>query len=185
MYVGALVGAGQKALRDRDAMPDFAKFYHAGRLSAQVKNPEALEAVLQDFFHERVQIREFRGEWMRLSAEDELHLGQSRQAGRLGLSTTLGEHVWGAQSRFRVTLGSMPFGAFERFLPGSPALAQLSDIVRNCVGFELDWDLQLILDREEVPAAQLGNGARLGWTSWLASRHRLRDADDVVLTAKA
>lgn len=185
MYVGALAGAGQKTLRDRDAMPDFAKLYHAGRLSSQVKNPEALKAILQDFFRERVRIREFQGEWMRLEADDELHLGRSRSSGTLGVSSTLGEHVWGAQSRFRVTVGSMPFKSFERFLPGSPALAQLSDIVRNCVGFELDWDLQLILDRNEVPGTTLGAGTRLGWSSWLGAPQRLRDADDVILSAKA
>ena len=62
-YVGALVGAGQKTLQDRDAMPDPARLYYAGRLSASVRNPESLRTILEDFFCERVQIREFRGEW--------------------------------------------------------------------------------------------------------------------------
>jgi type VI secretion system protein ImpH len=185
MYVGALAGTGQRTLRDRDAMPDFAKLFHAGRLSAQVKNPEGLKAVLNDFFGERVGISEFRGEWLRLRAEDELHLGRARGAGTLGVSATLGESVWGAQSRFRIMVGSMPYAAFERFLPGSRALAQLSAIVRNFVGFELDWDLQLILDRDQVPGTRLGSGTRLGWSSWLGEPRRVRDADDVVLTAKA
>jgi type VI secretion system protein ImpH len=185
MYVGALAGIGQGTLRDRDAMPDFTKLHHAGRLSAQVRNPEGLRAILQDFFHERIRIREFQGEWMRLSDEDRLNLGESPRSGTLGLSSTLGECVWGAQSRFRVVLGSMPFKAFERFLPGSPALAQLSAMVRMYVGFELEWDLQLIVDREEVPGVCLGNGARLGWSSWMGSKARVRDADDVVLTVKA
>ena len=62
------------------------------------------------------------------------------------------------------------------------ALAQLSAMVRNFVGYELDWDLQLVVDRAEVPSAALGGGARLGWSSWLHSTLRARDADDVVLT---
>jgi type VI secretion system protein ImpH len=184
-YVGALLGVGQSTLQDRDAMPDAAKLHHAGRLSAQVRNPESLRAILQDFFHERVQILEFQGEWMRLSDEDRLHLGESPRSGTLGESSTLGAYVWGTQSRFRVALGSMRFKAFERFLPGSPALAQLSATVRNYVGFELEWDLQLIVDRAEVPGVCLGQGARLGWSSWLGSPLRARDADDVVLTVKA
>lgn len=184
-YLGALVGIGQPALRDRDAMPDPVKLYYAGRLSPQARNPESLRTVLQDFFCERVAIQEFQGEWMRLSDEDQLHLGESPQSGTLGLSSTLGAHVWGAQSRFRIVVGSMPFPAFERFLPGSTALGQLSAIVRNYVGYELEWDLQLILDRAQVPGVRLGRGARLGWTSWLGSKVRQRDADDVVLTNKA
>jgi type VI secretion system protein ImpH len=101
------------------------------------------------------------------------------------VSTTLGERVWGAQSRFRIAVGAMPFKAFERFLPGSPALGQLSALVRNFVGFELEWDLQLIVDRTQVPGVCLGSGARLGWSSWLGAKARNRDADDVVLTVKA
>jgi type VI secretion system protein ImpH len=181
-YVGALAGVGLPTLRDRDAMPDPAKLYLAGRLSAQVRNPEGLRALLEEFFGEHVQIHEFEAEWMRLSEEDRLHLGKSPQSGTLGLSATLGEQVWGAQSRFRVVLGSMPFKAFERFLPGSTALGQLRAMVRNYVGHELAGDLQLILDRAEVPGVCLGTGARLGWSSWLGSKVRTRDADDVVLT---
>jgi len=75
--------------------------------------------------------------------------------------------------------------------PGSAALKQLAAIVRGYVGFELQWDLQLILKRGEVPAAQLGTGAglgkgtRLGWTSWSVSGTRTRDANDVVLANTA
>jgi type VI secretion system protein ImpH len=75
----------------------------------------------------------------------------------------------------------MSRAAFERFLPGNTALAQLAAIVRGYIGFELKWDLQLVLARAEVPGARLGAAARLGWTSWLASGSRQRDADDVVL----
>ena len=183
-YVGSLVGVGAAALRNRDSMPDEARLHYAGLLSAQVKNPECLKAILEDFFHERVQIREFCGEWMSLSGEDRLYLGTSPRSASLGASATLGERVWGVQSRFRIVLGSMPGKAFERFLPGSTALAQLSAIVRHCVGHELEWDLQLVVDRTQVPAASLGGGARLGWSSWLRATHRDRDAADVVLTQK-
>ena len=184
-YVGALAGVGQASLRNRDAMPDATRFHYAGLLSAQVRNPEALKTLLEQFFGERVGIREFRGEWMRLSNEDRLFLGRSNQSGQLGTGATLGERVWGAQHRFRVVLGSMPLERFERFLPGSTASKQLSAIVRNFVGWELEWDLQLIVDRAEVPGSRLGSGARLGWSSWLASRQRTRDADDVVLSSAA
>lgn len=180
-YVGALVGVGQETLRNRDAMPDPAKLYHAGRLSPEIRNPEGLEVLLEDFFAERVRIREFQGEWMALAEEDRLYLGRSHGSSTLGLNATLGLCVWGAQSRFRIVVGPLALEKFERFLPGSTALKQLAAMVRGYVGFELQWDLQLILKRGEVPGAQLGTGTRLAWTSWLASSSRVRDADDVVL----
>jgi type VI secretion system protein ImpH len=184
-YVGALVGVGQETLRNRDAMPDPAKLYHAGRLSPEIRNPEGLEVLLEDFFAERVRIREFQGEWMALADEDRLYLGRSRSSSTLGLNATVGLGVWGAQSRFRIVVGPLALEQFERFLPGSTALTQLAAMVRGYVGFELQWDLQLILKRGEVPGAQLGTGTRLAWTSWLASSSRVRDADDVVLSNAA
>jgi type VI secretion system protein ImpH len=184
-YMGALVGVGQETLRNRDAMPDPAKLHHAGRLSSEIKNPEGLEALLEDFFAERVNVKEFQGEWMTLAGEDRLYLGKTRNSSTLGLNATLGRSVWGAQSRFRVVVGPMGLRAFERFLPGSEALKQLAAIVRGYVGFELEWDLQLILEKSEVPGAQLGTGTRLGWTSWSASGPRVRNADDVVLAHTA
>jgi len=177
VYVGALIGVGQESLQHRDAMPDAAKLYHAGRMSPEIKNPEGLEALLEDFFAEQVRIEEFRGEWMVLADEDRCLLGIS--------GSTLGRRVWGAQSRFRIVVGPMSLPAFERLLPGLPALAQLEAIVRGYVGYELGWEVQLVLACAEVPAARLGGsapgaGTRLGWTSWLASAARQRDADDVV-----
>ena len=44
-----------------------------------------------------------------------------------------------------------------RMLPGGDSLVRLKDWARNYIGDELVWDLQLILKKEEVPAASLGN----------------------------
>ena len=38
--------------------------------------------------------------------------------------------------------------------------------VRTYVGDELDWDLQMILRKEETPPVKLGDKGRLGWTGW-------------------
>jgi type VI secretion system protein ImpH len=181
-YVGALMGVGSPTLRDRDSMPDPIRLHYVGRLSEQVRNPEALQAILEDFFAEHVRIEEFQGEWMILNDEDRLYLGASPRSGTLGMSATLGARVWGAQSRFRIVLGPLSFQRFERFLPGSDALAELTSIVRHFVGYELEWDVQLLVDRQEVPVARLGGGARLGLSSWLHSAGRSHDAGDVVLT---
>lgn len=180
-YVGSLFGLGQESVQHRDAMPDAAKLHHAGRLSMQVKNPEGLKVVLEDFFNERVRLVEFVGEWMTLSEQDRLYLGSASGAAVLGQTATLGPRVWGVQSRFRVCVGPMPLASFERFLPGTLALDQLTSIVRGYVGYEMEWDLQLILEHSQVPEIRLGRGARLGWTSWLAAAERMRHADDVVL----
>jgi len=70
---------------------------------------------------------------------------------------------------------------YEQMLPSGDRLKELRDIVRNYVGFEFYWDLNLLLKKEQVPTARLGEHARLGWSSWLESKERTMDADDLKL----
>lgn len=36
------------------------------------------------------------------------------------------------------------------------------------VGYEYVWDVQLLMQRQQVQTAQLGGSQQLGWTTWLA-----------------
>ena len=54
-------------------------------------------------------------------------------------------------------------------------------IVRNYIGDELVWDVNLVLKREQVPGTRLDGQTGLGWTSWLGDRHENTDADDLML----
>lgn len=180
-YVGALFGIGMPSFRDRDAMPDLAKLHFAGRLACQTRPPEGLQAILEAFFSMRVQIREFVGEWMELPEDCLCRLGASRETGTLGMTITVGARVWGAHQKFRIAFGPMGFDDFRRLLPGGDSLARLVAIVRNYAGEELTWDVNLILEREEVPPLRLGETARLGWTTWLMTGPLDRDADDLML----
>ena len=108
-------------------------------------------------------------------------LGTSRETGTLGRTITIGARVWGAHQKFRIAFGPMGIGDFQRLLPGGASLARLVAVVRNYVGDELTWDVNLILKREDVPPLQLGETARLGWTTWLMSQPLGRDADDLML----
>ena len=57
-------------------------------------------------------------------------------------------------------------------------------MTRLDVDAELDFDVQLVLQADEVPACRLsaapGAGARLGRYAWLTSRPRVADADNAV-----
>src|SRR5205823_3882408 len=48
---------------------------------------------------------------------------------------------------------------------------------------ELQWDLQLILKKQETPPLGLGIVGRLGWSSWIIRDPMQRDPDDLVLDA--
>ena len=71
------------------------------------------------------------------------------------------------------------------FLPDGTAYAPLKSLTRFFSGGEIDFEIQLVLKREETPPCELGQtgetAAQLGWTSWAASKPLERDPDDAIL----
>jgi type VI secretion system protein ImpH len=181
--VGAVLGVSPKPFRNRDRVPDAAKFFHVGALVRHVRNAEGLAAILQHFFRVPVQIQEFVGHWMPLGPRERTYL--SREGAMLGSGAVLGDRVWDRQHKFRVRLGPLTLKEYESFLPAGKELPKLVDWVRLYLCFELDWDVRLILKEPEVPRLTLGGGTRLGWTTWVGERRSETDADDLCLNAQA
>ncbi len=180
--VAAIAGYHGDDLRGRDAFPDVAKRHFAGLLSQGPRNAVGLEAVLRSFFGSRVQIEQFVGCWLDLEPSDRWQLGAPAA---LGQTTSVGERVWTRQSKFRIRIGPMGLEEYQRLLPGGESLARLRAVVRNYVGDALDWDVNLILRREEVPRAVLGQTVRLGQTSWIGTAKTEADAADLYLEPNA
>ena len=181
VYLATLFGLGMESLRNRDAVPDVAKLQYAGLLACQTHHAEGLQAIIEDFFRLPARIKEFVGAWMDLPKNGRCRLGQSPETGTLGLTAIAGARVWGCQQKFRIVLGPVDFAHYQRLLPGGDSLRRLVALVRNYIGDELNWDLNLILKREEVPALKLGGSGRLGWSTWLGRRPAESDADDLML----
>jgi type VI secretion system protein ImpH len=182
-YLGAFFGIAPDTFRDRDGVPDVAKVWHVGALVRQVRNAEGLVGLLQDFFRVPVQIQEFVGGWMSLGTRERTYLAQD--GATLGQGAVLGSQVWDRQHKFRIRLGPLTLDQYESFLPGGTPLRQLVDWVRLYLCFELDWDVQLLLQSREIPAVVLGRDGQLGWTSWLGRRRSHEPAGDLCLDAEA
>lgn len=179
--VASQIGLGTPALRNRDAMPDYAKFHFSGRLSSQTRSAEGLLAILGDYFHVPATLSQFVGEWMTMPKNSRLRLGMSRLTGSLGETTTLGERIWECQHKFRLTFGPLSMEDYQRMLPGGSSLTALIAIVRTYVGDEYNWDVCLILKKTEVRPALLGEFGQLGWTSWTSDQEPDHDPADLYL----
>ncbi len=182
-YIGSLFGIGEESFRKRDAVPDVAKVHFSGHLSCQTHHASGLRALLEDYFGVSTEIIEFIGQWIDLPPEYCCRLGESPETGCLGTTAVVGSRIWECQSRFRIRMGAMHLADFERLLPIGDSFKRLRDWVRNYVGDELSWEVQLVLKAEDVPPTQLGSGSRLGWTSWLQSMKPTEDSEDLVLKA--
>jgi len=180
-YVGSLFGIGMESFRNRDTVPDPAKLHYSGRLVCQTRNAEGLRAVIADYFGIATEIDQFVGQWMPLPEDCRLRLGESPTTGALGSTAIVGSRIWECQQKFRLRMGPMKLADYERMLPEGDSFRRLRDWVRNYVDEELLWEVQLILQAEEVPEVRLGKSGRLGWTTWMKSRPLEEDADDLVL----
>jgi RNase P subunit RPR2 len=58
---------------------------------------------------------------------------------------------------------------------------RLKSWIKNYLGDEYFWDLQLILRKEEAPASQLGRVGRLGQTIWSKVSPPKMDLDDMII----
>ncbi len=183
-YVASLVGIGLPAERDRDAVPDHAKFSNAGHLVRQTRNAEGLASILRGYFRAPVRIVEFCCHWLKLAPSQRTRLGIPGPGATLGEAAVAGNAVWDGQSSFRIEIGAMALAEYEQFLPGGSLFRQLVAWVRNYIGIELAWDARIVLARNAVPRPKLGEYGRLGWTTWIGERRVPDDAGDLVLDAE-
>jgi type VI secretion system protein ImpH len=140
-----------------------------------------LEGILGDYFGLPVRVEQFQPRQIRLNPEDRTRLG--RAAGRLGVDATVGASIHDVQGKFRLRFGPLTLRQFEDFLPDGTALRRAVQLTRLFAGPEFDFDVQLVLRRQDVPPCRLGAagvGARLGWTSWMRTAPAEKDADDAV-----
>jgi type VI secretion system protein ImpH len=183
-YVGALIGLAMPGLQRRDAFPDEAKLFYAGRLAAQTRNAEGLRAVVADHFKMPAAIEEFVGTWVDLPESERWHLGGGPEGMRLGFSTNMGARAWQRQTKFRIVLGPLQRKQFQSMLPEGESLGHLSALVRNYVGDSLDWDLRLILDERTDQPLRLG-AARMGWDAWLGRCPDGKGRQDLLLNPQS
>ncbi len=182
-WVSALFGQAPQALRHADAVPDAAKRYVSGHLARPTRNPESIAKVLRQYFGVPLRVESHVGHWLPLREADRSRLGSpgARHGAALGVSAVAGAKVWDRQYKIRLHLGPLTLAQYRQFLPGQRALVELRDWMRQLLGFEMLWDLRLVLKASEVPALRLGRDAALGRSTWLGRKGPPADRGDLYL----
>ena len=181
-YLFDTIGMGTKGLRGRLSFRDQALLPYGGLIAQRPHSAVAMSGVMTDYFGAPAKIVQFPGAWLKLD-DNETRLGSVNS--ELGNSTIAGTRVWSDQSKFRIRVGPMSLKKFKAFVPVGSAYKPLLELGRLFAGMEFDFDVQLVLESQEVPFTELigsdGEGPRLGWTSWLKTREFVSDDDQVVL----
>ena len=186
-FLMSFVGLGTAGLERRQAVADESFLYYCGLFSLRPKPAAALEQILADYFDVPVEIEQFVGAWRPLDPASQCRMeGGTPYSDQLGLGAVAGDEIWDQQSRARIKLGPLTARQYLSFLPAGDAWEPLRALTAFFAGSEIEFEVQLILRRGEVPPCELlaeGEKApRLGWFSWIKSGPGFgRDPGDTVL----
>jgi len=182
-----LIGLGTPGLRSRQAVPDSALLHYAALVGAHARSAEALEAILGGYFEVPVEVEQFAGAWYRLDPSAQCSMtDEESDSEKLGAGVVVGDEIWDQQSRVRIRLGPLSLEQYTNFLPGGSAYEPLKALVRFFSNDELDFEVKLVLQRDDVPKCEVGGedaaAPRLGWISWLKSAPLDHSPGDTILS---
>jgi type VI secretion system protein ImpH len=185
-YLLDLVGLGTAGLRNRQDVEDEAFLHYVSMMASQLRSAVALEQVIADYFEVAVEIEQFTGGWYGLDKATQCVMnGEESPSLEMGAGAVVGDAVWDRQSRVRIRLGPMGIDRYHDFLPGGSAHKSLRAITRFFANQCLEFEVQLVLDRNEVPKVELDldskSPARLGWLSWAKTEPTTSEKDDTIL----
>jgi type VI secretion system protein ImpH len=184
-HLSNLVGMSVEALRGRMPFDDDVLLYYTGLFGLPTRPAAGLEKLLTDFFDVPVQIEQFVGAWYPLERATQSELGdESSASSQLGLGAVAGDEIWDRQSRARIRIGPLARRQYDDFLPGGSAYEPLRAMARLYTNDMIDFDIQLVLARDEVPPCRLGGDEPLplSWCTWLNTKPLGRNPDDTVFS---
>lgn len=190
-----LVGMGTEGLQRRLPIPDDALIFYSGLLSSRHRPATGLANLIADYFDVPCRVEQFIGAWYPLNDESicQFEMADSFSE-QLGVGAIVGDEVYDQQSAVRLVVGPLKLQQYRDFLPDGSAHVPLRELARFYAGPSMDFEVQLILDKDEVPVSHTGLGAeppptpaplldevQLGWTTWIKTKPRTLDAYEAVL----
>ncbi|AXV79151.1 MULTISPECIES: type VI secretion system baseplate subunit TssG [Ralstonia solanacearum species complex] len=187
----SLAGAADKTLRhDLSGTPgpvhDEALAGYATAIRHRPVSAAYLQRVLADYFQAPMRVEQFVGNWYRVPPSQYSRLGGTNNV--LGATALAGARVWQRDLRVRVWVGPMARKQYRNFLPGAPGALALRKMLIILCGATLEFEIKLILRREDVAGCTLGaqdsgrSAGRLGWDTFLCSRPAQHDRSDAQYT---
>ena len=181
-----LIGMGTPAMQNRLPILDESLLYYSGLLAQRPRSATALENLLSDYFEVSVEVEQFAGGWYPLDRSTQTNLqGGFSDTEELGVGVVVGDEVWDQTARVRIKIGPLSLPQYQDFLPQGTAFPALRAFTRFFSNGEFDFEIQLILDRKDVPPCELGdereNAPQLGWHTYIKNQDMNKDASETIL----
>ncbi|WP_244630878.1 type VI secretion system baseplate subunit TssG [Aureimonas sp. ME7] len=181
----ALVGLRSQTLRTANALGDETVLRYAGLFAARTRNAASLAAMLGEHLRLPVEVEQFSPRWVPIPPAEQSALGAISGA-RLGVDAAAGQAIRDHAGGFRVVVGPVGYADYLSFEPGGARMEEAMRLVRLYAGPSLRFDVQVVLQREDVPFCRLGESAtpaRLGWNSWARVAPAAADSRDAIVAA--
>jgi len=169
-YFNCLLGLGTNGLINSLGLPqkNFLPFC-SGLLSRYVPSANVLKLILENFSGFKINIKQFVEQMLPISEEDQTLLGENNSY--LDGNMICGNVVLDNQSKFIIEIGPLKYKDFKKLLPTENLHMAVLSLIKYFVGPEYEFDLCLILSREETPIFEIPlddhDAPKLGWTTWL------------------
>ena len=206
-FVPALTGDPVDALPDHQSdgddakpqtvgRPDFREnlslLRYAGLLSQRPRSAANLKNLLEDYFQLKIEIQQYFGNWLSLDETAQTRLGIQRGNCTLGVDSVVGDQTWERQNKILIKVGPLTRRQFSQWMPDHNSLEKkndfqlMKDLVRIFVPAELEFDIQLLVEGNELPVPELSedldSGLRLGWNTWLSEQAQEAIASEAIFT---
>ncbi|WP_147108229.1 type VI secretion system baseplate subunit TssG [Tateyamaria sp. syn59] len=180
----ALIGLATPGLEARAPLTQDATLVHAGLLAGRTRSAVALGAIARRHLGLPVQIKQFQPRWRQVPDVEQTRLDGSRS---LGSDATTGSWIRDRTGQIRLVVGPVRYADFMSLELGQPRLQDFAKLVRFAIGPVLDFDIQVVLDRRDIPRTQLGGSGpqpRLGWNSWARDADATRDSSEAIIDGR-
>ncbi|EJK98856.1 MULTISPECIES: type VI secretion system baseplate subunit TssG [Pseudomonas] len=164
----ALIGLGGEEIRTARQLNWKRLLPYLGLLSLRAHSAALIEAVLRYYFkHAELKLEQCIERCVDILGEQRNRLGNFNS--HLSEDLVLGERVRDRSGKFRIHIRELDWQRFHEFLPIGMGYQPLCSLVRFILRDPLEYDIRLVLRRQEIRELRLGgqNTCRLGWTSWL------------------
>ncbi|MBF0466341.1 MAG: type VI secretion system baseplate subunit TssG [Nitrospirae bacterium] len=164
--VFSLAGFGTEHIFDSLKMSPVRLLPYAGILSQKPATASGLRKILSDYLScPELEITQCVGRWLYFGKDQQVSLGKRNCT--LGESFTIGQRVYDTSGKFRITIGPIGYEKFKSLMPDTKDFSEMRDIINLYFTDRFDFETELILKYEEIPAFKLTSESPpvLGWTA--------------------
>lgn len=163
-YISSLIGADEQ--QDKlDYIHHYQRLFFSNFLLNKNLPVQNLQQVLNFYFKMPVSIVQNIGQW--IDAQQHVTKIGRELTLNLGQGLLIGERIYDAMQRFCVQIGPISTQQYIKFLHQRIYAKQLEFWVEQYAHYQYQWEIEVIIDKEQIEPFYLGSGIILGETSWI------------------